>query len=128
MIHERKTVENQVEAQRKRAAVRFFSFHFKWAAAVLFLSDRLWWPDRATPKAPTVVVTEMDSTYLKAQRRARAAGVPVGHFPMHFGLQDSGCERRYARRDSTSVKLKNKRWIMSARSLSLFGRWLSWQR
>jgi hypothetical protein len=90
--------------------------------------DRGWWPDRATPKPAAVVVTEMDSTFLKAQQRGRALGVRVSHFPMHLGLHYSGRERRYTRRASLSVKLKDKRWMLSSRSMALFGRRLFWQR
>jgi hypothetical protein len=97
------------------------------------LCDQLqsqWWPDRAPAVLPRtkVVVTEMDSTYLKAQQRGRAAHLPVSHFPMHLGLQYTGRKRRYQRRASTAVTLHNKRWIASAQSLSLFGRRVPWQR
>jgi hypothetical protein len=90
--------------------------------------DRQWWPDQALPKPTPIVVTEMDTTFLKRQQRARATDVPVSHFPMHLGLHYSGRERRYARRGSASVKLKDKRWILSSGSIALFGRRLSWQR
>jgi Uncharacterised protein family (UPF0236) len=90
--------------------------------------ERGWWPDRAVPKATPLVVTEIDSTFLKRQTRARAASVPVRHFPMHLGLHYSGPERRYARRGSLSVKLQHKRWILSTESMALFGRRLAWQR
>jgi Uncharacterised protein family (UPF0236) len=90
--------------------------------------ERQWWPDRAVPKPAWVVVTEMDSTFLKLQQRSRAAGMLVKHFPMHLGLHYSGRERRYARRGSVSVKLKDKHWILSSGSIALFGRRLAWQR
>ena len=90
--------------------------------------ERGWWPDRAEPKPRPLVVTEVDSTFLKRQQRARSSGVPVGHFPMHLGLHYSGRARRYARRGSLSVKLKDKRWILSTDSIALFGRRLAWQR
>ena len=35
--------------------------------------DRQWWPDRAAPKPAPVVVTELDSTYLKRQQKGRSA-------------------------------------------------------
>ena len=97
------------------------------------LCDQLssqWWPDRA-PAAlhrTAVVVSELDSTYLKAQERGRAAQLPVGHFPVHLGLQYTGRKRRYQRRGSTAVTLENKRWVASTQSLSLFGRRVAWQR
>jgi hypothetical protein len=90
--------------------------------------DRQWWPDRATPTKTEVVVTEIDSTYLKCQQRGRALERPRPHFPIHLGLHYSGRERRYQRKGSTSVRLKNKRWILSTQSLSSFGRRLAWQR
>jgi hypothetical protein len=90
--------------------------------------DRQWWPDKAAPRPAAVVVTEMDSTYLKRQQSRRAQEVPVSHFPMHLGLQYTGRKRRYARRGSTAVSLERKRWILSAQSLPLFGRRLAWQR
>ena len=91
--------------------------------------DRQWWPDRAQPRKADVVVTEIDSTYLKAQQRGRGArGHFTAHFPIHLGLHYSGRERRYQKRGSTSVRLRNKRSILSAESLSIFGRRLAWQR
>ena len=89
-----------------------------------------WWPDRApaVPRPRSVMITEMDSTYLKAQQRRRAVQVPVTHFAMHLGLQYTGRERRYQRRGSRSVTLQDKRWIASTQSLPLFGRRVAWQR
>jgi uncharacterized protein UPF0236 len=90
--------------------------------------ERQWWPDRAQPRRAEVVVTEIDSTYLKAQQRRRATKARCTHFPIHLGLHYSGRERRYAKRGSTSVRLRNKRWISSTEALSIFGRRLAWQR
>jgi len=90
--------------------------------------DRAWWPDRAEPRKTSVVVSEIDSTYLKGQQRGRAAAKPVTHFPMHLGMHYSGRQRRYHKRGSASVGLQNKRWILSTRPLSIFGRRLAWQR
>lgn len=90
--------------------------------------ERGWWPDRATPKFAPVVVTEMDSTYLKAQQRDRAASRPTGHFPIHLGLHYSGRARRYKKRGSASVALQEKRWMASTEAMSIFGRRLAWQR
>ena len=91
--------------------------------------DRQWWPDRAQPRKADVVVTEIDSTYLKAQQRGRAVrGHFTAHFPIHLGLHYSGRERRYQERGSCSVRLRNKRWILSTEPLSIFGRRLAWQR
>jgi hypothetical protein len=87
--------------------------------------DRGWWPDRAQARRSEVVVTEIDSTYLKAQQRGRNK---AAHFPIHLGLHYSGRERRYQKRGSTSVRLANKRWILSTEALSIFARRLAWQR
>lgn len=90
--------------------------------------DRQWWPDRAVTRKASVVVSEMDSTYLKGQLRGRALNQPTTHFPIHLGVHYSGRERRYQKRGSLSVRLQNKRWILSTRPLSIFGRRLAWQR
>ncbi len=87
-----------------------------------------WWPDRAVPRPAVVVVSELDSTYLKRQQRGRNRELPVAHFPVHLGVNYSGRKRRYERRGSTAVSLHNKRWIASAQRLPLFGRRLAWQR
>ena len=91
--------------------------------------DRQWWPDRAQPRKADVVITEIDSTYLKTQQRGRGVRSHFpAHFPIHLGLHYSGRERRYQKRGSTSVRLRNKRWILSTEPLSIFGRRLAWQR
>lgn len=90
--------------------------------------ERGWWPDRAAPKPTPVVVTEMDSTYLKAQHRDRAATKPTAHFPIHLGLHYSGRKRRYKKWGSASVALRDKRWMVSTEPISIFGRRLAWQR
>lgn len=87
-----------------------------------------WWPDRAVARPAAVVVSELDSTYLKRQQRGRRRDLPVGHFPVHLGVSYSGRKRRYERRGSTSVSLQNKRWVASAQRLPLLGRRLAWQR
>jgi hypothetical protein len=55
------------------------------------------------------VVSEIDSTYLKGQRRGRAVNQPATHFPIHLGIHYSGRARRYRKRGSLSVTLQNKR-------------------
>jgi hypothetical protein len=90
--------------------------------------DRQWWPDRAEPRPAQVVVTEIDSTYLKRQQRDRPAKKTTTHFPMHLGMHYTGRERRYQKRGSSSVRLQNKRWILSSQGLAIFGRRLAWQR
>jgi hypothetical protein len=47
---------------------------------------------------------------------------------MHLAIHYSGRQRRYHKRGSASVRLQNKRWILSTRPLSIFGRRLAWQR
>ena len=90
--------------------------------------ERGWWPDRARAVPAKVVVTEIDSTYLKRQQRGRTGSGLVAHFPMHFGLHYSGRLRRYKRKGSRSVRLQNKRWMLSSERLGIFGRRLAWQR
>jgi hypothetical protein len=91
--------------------------------------ERQWWPDRAQARKSDVVLTEIDSTYLKAQQRGRIKGPgAASHFPIHLGLHYSGRERRYQKRGSSSVRLANKRWILSTERLSIFARRLAWQR
>jgi Uncharacterised protein family (UPF0236) len=75
-----------------------------------------------------VVISEIDSTFLKRQRRGRSIEEPVGHFPMHLGLHYTGRERRYQKRRSFAVRLANKRWILSSGPIGMFGRRLAWQR
>src|SRR5262249_35530991 len=90
--------------------------------------ERGWWPDRAKAVLAKVVITEMDSTYLKRQQRGRVASWPVRHFPMHLGLHYSGRRRRYQKCASRSVSLQSKRWILSSERIGIFGRRLAWQR
>ena len=87
------------ESQSKRVAdLEVREFH---GARLCEQLERQWWPDRALPRKADVVVTEIDSTYLKAQRRGRAArGHPTAHFAIHLGLHYSGRERRYQKRGS----------------------------
>ncbi len=140
-LMEKRALEAATEHNYRPAAAEFLSwvgvrvsawliwrcvqFHGKKLCEQL---ERQWWPDRALAKPTPIVITEMDSTFLKRQQRGRAVEVPVKHFPMHLGLHYSGRERRYARRGSRSVKLQDKRWILSIGAIGLFGRRLAWQR
>jgi hypothetical protein len=92
--------------------------------------DRQWWPEWARALKADAVVTEIDSTFLKAQQRGRAAAeqARANYLPIHLGMHYSGRERRYQKRGSVSVRLVNKRWILSTRPLSIFARRLAWQR
>lgn len=62
-----------------------------------------------------VLVTEVDSTWLKAQRH------PVKHFPVHLGLQYTGRLRRYRAKGSPSVRLQNKTVLATIEPLTLLG-------
>jgi hypothetical protein len=72
-------------------------------------------PDRAQPRKADVVLTERSIPHTS---RRNSAGEAQGatfraHFPIHLGLHYSGRDRRYQKRGSTAVRLKNKRWILS---------------
>jgi hypothetical protein len=71
-----------------------------------------------------VVITEMDSTWVKRQQRGRRPNSPT-HFPMHLGLHYTGRKRRYARRGSASVCLQNKCVLVSTDTIGIFGRRLA---
>jgi hypothetical protein len=77
-------------------------------------------PQPTRPVNTPVLVSEVDSTWLKAQRRRRAG--PVQHFPVHLGLHYTGRTRRYQARGSASVRLHNKHLLISAEPLAAFGR------
>ena len=82
--------------------------------------ERDWWPDPARRVSESVVVTEMDSTYLKWQRRGRVRA-DREHFAMHLGLHYTGRSRRIQRRGRTDVVLDNKTWLLSTGNIGLFG-------
>ena len=67
-----------------------------------------------------VLISEVDSTWLKRQERRRTG--PVKHFPVHLGLHYTGRVRRYQARGSTSVRLSGKQLLVSTAPLALFGR------
>jgi hypothetical protein len=71
---------------------------------------------------------QLDSTYVERQQRGRQGNPPVAHFAVHLGVNYSGRKRHHARRSSSALGLQNKRWVVSARRLALFGRRLAWQR
>jgi hypothetical protein len=72
------------------------------------------------PVNTPVLISEVDSTWLKAQQRRRTG--PVKHFPVHLGLHYTGRARRYRTRGSTSLRLQHKHLLVSAEPLALFGR------
>lgn len=76
-------------------------------------------PPPARPMNTPVLISEVDATWLKAQRRHHAG--PVGHFPVHLGLHYTGRRRRYQAAGSTSLRLQNKRLLVSSAPLALFG-------
>lgn len=69
--------------------------------------------------AAPVVVTEMDSTWLKQQQRRRAGA--VRHFAVHLGLHYTGRQRRFSKRGSCSVALTDKTLWATTAPLRLFG-------
>jgi hypothetical protein len=81
--------------------------------------QRDWWPDPPRKYAAEVVVTEVDSTWLKWQHWGAKAGPQ--HFLMHLGLHYTGRTRRVERRGRTDVSLDQKTWIVSTASLAEFG-------
>jgi hypothetical protein len=77
-------------------------------------------PSMGQPMNTPVLISEVDSTWLKAQQRRRSGSVQ--HFPVHLGLHYTGRRRRYQARGSSSVRLQNKHLVVSAEPLALFGR------
>ncbi|HRT10117.1 MAG TPA: hypothetical protein P5233_17170, partial [Candidatus Paceibacterota bacterium] len=66
------------------------------------------------------LISEVDSTWLKAQQRGRCG--PVRHFPVHLGLHYTGRQRRYHARGATSLRLTHKQLLVSTAPLARFGR------
>ena len=77
-------------------------------------------PPPAHPMNTPVLISEVDSTWLKTQQRRRQG--PVQHFPVHLGLHYTARRRRYQAPNSTSLQLHQKHLLVSAESLALFGR------
>jgi hypothetical protein len=77
-------------------------------------------PPPAQPMKVPALISELDSTWLKAQQRGRRG--PVQHFPVHLGLHYTGRQRRYQARGSTSVRLQHKHVLVSTAPLAQFGR------
>jgi len=82
--------------------------------------QRDWWPDPPQKYSAEVVVTEVDSTWLKWQRWGQNKGGPQ-HFLMHLGLHYTGRTRRVERRGRTDVSLEQKTWLVGALGLGEFG-------
>jgi hypothetical protein len=82
---------------------------------------RDWWPDRTRRRAAEVVVTEIDSTWLKRQRRGRLKR-QARQFLMHVAIHYTGRIRRLQRPGRKDVQLREKRWLMGADPIVSFGR------
>jgi len=95
-----------------------------YGAKLCHQMQRGFWAGAAGRQQAQVVITEMDSTWVKRQQRRRPANGPT-HFPMHLGLHYTGRKRRYSRRGSTSVCLQNKCILVSTDTVSVFGRRLA---
>jgi len=89
--------------------------------------QRHWWADRSLSVDPEVVITEIDSTWLKTQRRGKLSGSPRG-FMMHLGLHYTGRHRRLQRRGRKDVGLKDKTLFWGVGGIGSFGRKLRLQR
>lgn len=74
----------------------------------------------ARPQPVQVLVSEIDSTYLKAQKRGRCG--PVAHFPVHLGLHYTGRFKRYRQRASRAASLARKEVLISIEPLATFAR------
>ncbi len=82
--------------------------------------ERDWWPDPPLQQSAEVVVTEVDSGYLKWQRWGADQGRP-SYFLMHLGLHYTGRSRRWDKRGRCDVSLDHKRWLVGVASLGEFG-------
>jgi hypothetical protein len=124
----------EATAQNYRPAARSLSRwvgqrlgHWLVWACVQYYGARRWLELQKQPEPPEPImkvpalISEVDSTWLKAQRRRRPVG-SVRHFPMHLGLHYTGRVRRYRTGCSPSVRLQNKRLLASAAPLAQFGR------
>jgi len=88
---------------------------------------RDWWPEKAQRWHAEVVVTEMDATWLKRQRRGAPKTAPQ-YFMMQLGLHYTGRVARYEASDGRTVALAQKSWLASTESVGLFGTRLRRQR
>ena len=89
--------------------------------------QRDWYVDKPLGRSASVVITELDSTYVKHQRHGKHKNRPR-HFPMHVGLHYTGRTRRSPRRGRRDVELTGKTFFVSAEEIGIFGRRLSKQR
>ena len=82
--------------------------------------ERDWWPDPPLEQSAEVVVSELDSGYVKWQRWGADQGRP-SYFLMHLGLHYTGRSRRWDKRGRCDVSLDHKRWLVGVGSLGEFG-------
>ena len=82
--------------------------------------QRDWYVDKPLGRSSSVVITELDSTYVKHQRRGKNKNRPR-HFPMHVGLHYTGRKRRSPRRGRRDVELTEKTFFVSAEEIGIFG-------
>ena len=89
--------------------------------------QRYWWNDKPLAVEPEIVVTEIDSAWLKTQKRGRLKGMPRS-FLMHIGIHYTGRERRLQRRGRKDVELTDKTVFYGVEGIGSFGRKLKLQR
>ena len=95
--------------------------------------ERDWWPQPSHNCQSELVITELDSAWLRQQPRTarddpRHGKELSGGFFMHLGLHYTGRERRYAKRGSKSVQLSQKSLWYSTTPLNQFAPKLARQR
>jgi len=88
---------------------------------------RDWWPEKPHRWNAEVVVTEMDTAWLKRQRHGASKSAPQ-YFMMQLGLHYTGRVARYEASGERTVRLAQKSWLASAESVGLFGTRLRRQR
>lgn len=98
-----------------------------WGKKLQEQQARGWWADRAKAIASEVVVTEVDSGYLKRQRRGRLKRA-AAYFLMHLGLHYTGRQRRLERKGRRDVVLEEKTWLVGTETIGIFGHRLRQQR
>jgi len=82
--------------------------------------ERDWHGDKPLGASSSVVITELDSTFVKYQRRGKNKHGPR-HFPMHVGLHYTGRTRRSKKQGRRDVKLTDKTFFVSTEEIGIFG-------
>ena len=85
------------------------------------------WPEQAHRWRSAAVVTEVDTAWLKRQRRGGRPRSPQ-YFMMQLGLHYTGRALRYEASGERTVRLTQKSWLASTESVGLFGTRLRRQR